>query len=65
MIIISGAGVYAYNEVQEQSYQRGVQDTILVINQQILNSLTQNGYVPFVYTIGNETQTVNLAPYQN
>lgn len=65
IIIIGISGVYAYNKIQEQSYQQGVQDTILLVNQQILNSLTQNGYVPFVYIIGNETKIINLVPYQN
>lgn len=64
IIIIGITGVYAYNQIQEQAYQQGVQDAVLLINQQILNSLTQNGYVNFVYTIGNETQTINLVPYQ-
>ena len=64
VIIFGIVGVYAYNYVQVQAYQQGVIDARLLVNQQILNSLNQNGYVPFVYAIGNETQVINLVPYQ-
>ncbi len=65
LIIIGIGGVYAYNQIVEKAYEEGVQDAVLLINQQILQNLQQNGYVPFVYTIGNETQMINLVPYQN
>ena len=64
IFLLSIGLIYAYNQVVEEAYQQGVQDTILLINQQILNSLNQNGYVPFFYVIGNETQVINLVPYQ-
>ena len=65
IIILVGAGVFAYQYIQQKSYKQGIQDATLLLNQQILNSLTQNGYVPLVYVIGNETQTINLVPYKN
>ena len=65
IIIIGIVGIYTYNQIQEQAYQKGINDASLLIHQQILNSLNQNGYVPFAYTIGNETQQINLVPYQN
>ena len=60
LIIFGIAGFYAYNQIQEQAYQQGVQDAVLLINQNILDSLTQKGYVPFGYTIGNETDNIKL-----
>ena len=65
IILIGIGGVYAYNEVTEKAYVQGVQDSILLMNQQILQNLQQNGYVPFVFNNGNQTQTINLVPYQN
>ncbi len=65
IVLIGITGVYAYTQLQEKAYQQGIQDAVLLVNQQILQSLQQNGYVPFGFTIGNETQTVNLVPYQN
>ena len=63
--ILGGGLFYVYNQVQEEAYQEGVQDAILLINQNILNSLQQNGYVPFSYNTINGTQTINLIPVQN
>ena len=65
IIILAGAGVMADRYISQKAYQQGIQDATLLINQQILNSLTQSGYVPFVYILDNETQTINLVPYQN
>jgi hypothetical protein len=64
LIILGGVGIFSYNQIIDVAYQQGVQDAVLLINQQILNGLQQNGYVPFVFIIGNETQTINLVPYQ-
>jgi len=64
-IIIAGSLVFAYNEISDRAYNQGIQDATLIINQQILNSLQQNGYIPFVYMLGNETYRINLVPYQN
>ena len=65
LILIGIGGAWAYNSIQERSYQQGISDTVLLTNQEILNSLQQNGYVSFVYTIGNQTQRINLVPQQN
>ncbi len=62
LIILAGGLAYAYQQVKESAYQRGVQDATLLINRQILNSLQQNGYVPFVYQIQNQTYKINLVP---
>ena len=60
IIIIIIVGVYTYNYIQEQAYQQGIQDAILLINQQMINSLNQNGYVPFLYTQDNQTYQLKL-----
>ncbi len=61
-IILIGAGVFAYQYIQREAYIQGVQDTTLLINQQILNSLQQNGYVPFVFNSNNQTYNIKLIP---
>lgn len=49
------------NDKQLQiAYDLGVQDAALVINQQILNSLQQYGYVPFVVNMTGELETIYL-----
>ena len=63
IILLSGL-FYAYNQVEEKAYQEGGSDAIILINQNILNSLNQNGYVSFSYVVGNETQIINLIPSQ-
>ena len=60
LIIIGISGVYAYNKIQEQAYNQGVKDVALLINQQMINSLNQNGYVPFLYTQDNQTYQLKL-----
>ena len=60
LIIIGISGVYAYNQIQEQAYNQGVKDVALLINQQMINSLNQNGYVPFLYTQDNQTYQLKL-----
>ncbi len=65
IIILIGIGFITNRYISQKAYQQGIQDATLLINQQILNSLTQNGYVPFAYIINNETQTINLVPYEN
>lgn len=62
LIILAGAGVMAYQYVQEEAYQEGIQDGTLIINQQILNSLEQNGYVPFIFERDNQTYNIKLIP---
>ena len=44
IILIGGVGVLAYNYVQIQAYQMGIQDATLLINQQILNAFTAKPY---------------------
>lgn len=60
LIIIGIGGVFAYNTITMKFYNYGVQDTIAVINQQILNSLQQSGYMTFVFQLNNETYKTNL-----
>lgn len=62
MIILAGASVYAYNYLSIKAYNEGVQDSTLLINQQILNSLQQDGYVPFMFVENNQTYNIKLIP---
>ena len=59
-VILVMSGIFAYGNITQKAYQQGINDATLLINQQILNSLTQNGYVPFVYALGNQTYTIKL-----
>lgn len=59
LIILGGTMVYAYNFISERAYTDGIQDATLMINQQILGSLNQSGFIPYIYRI-NETASVNI-----
>lgn len=65
MILISFAGVYTYNKIYEKGYNQGSQEVNLLVQQQIFQSIQQNGYVPFSFEVNGEVQTINLVPYQN
>ena len=60
LILIGIGGVYAYNEITEKFYNYGIQDAVLLMNQEILNSLNQQGYVPFVFQQDNQTYNIKL-----
>ena len=62
LVILSIGGIYAYNQITMKFYNYGVQDTVTVINNQILNSLTQDGYMVFVFELNNETFRTELYP---
>lgn len=59
LIILVGGLVFAYNNIKDRAYQQGIQDATLLINQQIINSLQQEGYVPYYVPI-NETALVRI-----
>lgn len=59
MIIIGGAGVLAYNEITGRAYDQGVQDAVLMINQEMIDSIYQSGFVPYIFPI-NETASMNI-----
>jgi len=59
IILIGVGGVFAYNKVTEKAYQQGVNDAVLIINQQLLDNLNQNGYIPYIYPI-NETSSIQI-----
>ena len=59
LIIISIAGVFAYNKVTEKSYKIGFQDATLLINNQLINNLKQNGFIIFNFPI-NETNYIPI-----
>lgn len=65
LIVLFGSGVYAYNTITNKAYIGGINDATLNINQQILNSLQQSGYVPFVFVENNQTYNVRLGVIQN
>ena len=60
LILIGIGGTYAYSEITEKYYNYGVQDAVLLMNQEILNSLNQQGYVPFVFQQDNQTYNIKL-----
>lgn len=59
LIIFGGISVYAYNFVTERAYQSGINDAVILINQQLLDNLNQNGYIPYIYPI-NKTDSINI-----
>lgn len=65
LMILTGAGIYAYNYICTQKYNQGFQDAVLQINDQIVTSLQQNGFIT-IYIPVNETLSypVKLIPYQ-
>ncbi len=65
IIIISIVGIYAYNQIQEKAYQEGISNASLLINQQILNNLQQQGYINFIYSSNNETYNIKLGVIEN
>lgn len=64
LIILGIAGVYAYNQLEKKFYNLGVQDTTLLINQQIISNVVQNGglivFVPLNTTEGEQIYQVKL-----
>ena len=62
LIILAGAGVYAYNYTENKGYKLGFQDATLLINQQIINSLYEDGYINIFVPIqqNNENQTYQV-----
>ena len=62
-IIVVVGTFYAMNEIQNVSYQQGMNDAVLLINQQVITNLYQNGYITITVPI-NETavQNIRLVP---
>ncbi len=60
LIILVGIGFLVFNQITEKAYQKGMEDTVLIINQQMINSLSQYGYVPFSFTQNNQTYQLKL-----
>lgn len=60
LLLIGISGVFAYNHISNRAYQQGINDMTLIINQQILNSLRQNGYVPFIFVDNNQSYNIKL-----
>jgi hypothetical protein len=54
IIILSGVGVYAYQQIEKKSYEQGFQDAGLYINQQIVSNLMQQGFINVIVPINNE-----------
>ena len=66
IIILLGAGVFAYNYIKDIEYKQGFSDATLLINQQIISSLYQNGFiVVYIPTSNNQTQAIKLFPQIN
>ena len=63
-LIVGYFGYVTYNNQMEKAYAHGTEDALLYMQQQIYQNLAENGYVPFSYLNGEETQTINLVPYQ-
>ena len=60
LIILIGVGIYSYNQITDKAYQQGVEDSSLFIQKQIIDSLNQNGYVPFSFTKDDEIYQLKL-----
>jgi hypothetical protein len=53
LIILGGAGVYAYNQIEKQSYTKGFNDAGLYINQQIVSNLLEQGFINVIVPYNN------------
>jgi len=62
LIILIGGGVYAYNYVDEKAYNYGFQDATLLINQQVINNLIDNGFITIYVPYENSTIPIKLIP---
>lgn len=62
ILLLVGGSIEAYSYIYDKGYLVGVIETTLIINQQILNSLEQNGYVSFIFEKGNQTINIKLVP---
>jgi hypothetical protein len=60
LIILVGIGIFSYNKIIDVAYQIGVEDANLFINNQMINSLNQNGYVPFSFTQDGQIYQIKL-----
>jgi len=62
-ILVIG-GVYAYTQIKENYYLVGFQDATLLINNQIIQNLIQNGFITVYVPYQNQTRPVKLVPLQ-
>jgi len=62
-ILVIG-GVYAYTQIKEKYYHVGFQDATLLINNQIIQNLIQNGFITVYIPYQNQTVQVKLVPLQ-
>jgi hypothetical protein len=60
IIIFLLVEILVLNWVNERAYQQGVEDASLFINQQMISSLGQNGYVPFSFTQDGQIYQLKL-----
>ena len=65
IIVLLMGSVYAYSYITNQAYSLGFQDATILINQQVKNNLEQNGYIVFMYNLGNETVPIKLGVIQD
>jgi len=64
IIILVGAGVYAYAYVENNGYNLGFQDATLLMNQQVIFNLMQNGYITIYVPYQNTSIPIKLVPLQ-
>lgn len=60
IIILLLSGYFTYNYITNRSYQRGINDATLYIQNSILNSLSTNGFFPFSFVQNNQTYNIQL-----
>ena len=53
LIILGGAGVYAYNQIEKKIYTQGFNDAGLYINQQIVGNLLEQGFINVMVPYNN------------
>jgi len=64
LIILTGVGFFGYNYISSINYQEGFNDASIYLNNQIINSLNQNGYITIYYiNQNNQTEGIKLIPY--
>jgi acetylglutamate kinase len=64
LIILVGAGFFAFNYFKVRHYNQGFDDAFVYMNNQIVNTLMQQGYLVITIPMGeNQTEEVVLVPY--
>jgi hypothetical protein len=62
LIIIGGVAFVGYDSLKAKWYNQGANDALILINQQIINSLNRDGKLIINYPYENKTIPLTLIP---